>query len=283
MAEIVAGVREAGDTAVRAFSARFDKSTPERLEVSERGAGRGGGGARSADPGRHRVRHRQRARPSPRRSSRRSARSRSSCCPGCILGHRVIPIERVGAYVPGGRYPLLSAPVMTIVPAKVAGRRRGHRLPAAERAPGDDRRLPSVGRGPDLPDRRGAGDRGDGVRDRERAEGRQDRRAGQRLRQRGEAAGVRAGRDRPAGRAVGDLRARGRDRRRGDDRDRPAGAGRARRAHPGRADHHRPARWRRRRSREVERQLGDLATAGDGRAGLARLRRDRGRRRTRRR
>jgi len=41
--------------------------------------------------------------------------------PGLHLGHRVIPIRRIGAYVPGGRYPLLSAPVMTIVPAKVAG------------------------------------------------------------------------------------------------------------------------------------------------------------------
>ena len=41
--------------------------------------------------------------------------------PGVHLGHRVIPIERVGCYVPGGRYPLLSAPIMTIVPAKVAG------------------------------------------------------------------------------------------------------------------------------------------------------------------
>jgi histidinol dehydrogenase/sulfopropanediol 3-dehydrogenase len=41
--------------------------------------------------------------------------------PGLHLGHRIIPIERVGAYVPGGRYPLLSAPVMTLVPAKVAG------------------------------------------------------------------------------------------------------------------------------------------------------------------
>jgi sulfopropanediol 3-dehydrogenase len=41
--------------------------------------------------------------------------------PGLNLGHRVIPIETVGAYVPGGRYPLLSAPIMTIVPAKVAG------------------------------------------------------------------------------------------------------------------------------------------------------------------
>jgi sulfopropanediol 3-dehydrogenase len=41
--------------------------------------------------------------------------------PGVFMGHRVIPIERVGCYVPGGRFPLLSAPVMTIVPAKVAG------------------------------------------------------------------------------------------------------------------------------------------------------------------
>lgn len=41
--------------------------------------------------------------------------------PGVHLGHRVIPIDRVGCYVPGGRYPLLSAPIMTIVPARVAG------------------------------------------------------------------------------------------------------------------------------------------------------------------
>ena len=41
--------------------------------------------------------------------------------PGIVLGHRVIPLQRVGCYVPGGRFPLLSAPIMTIVPAKVAG------------------------------------------------------------------------------------------------------------------------------------------------------------------
>ncbi|WP_377507970.1 histidinol dehydrogenase [Octadecabacter sp. R77987] len=40
---------------------------------------------------------------------------------GVHLGHRIVPVERVGCYVPGGRYPLLSAPIMTIVPAKVAG------------------------------------------------------------------------------------------------------------------------------------------------------------------
>ena len=37
------------------------------------------------------------------------------------LGHRVVPIDSVGCYIPGGNYPLPSSAVMTIVPAKVAG------------------------------------------------------------------------------------------------------------------------------------------------------------------
>jgi sulfopropanediol 3-dehydrogenase len=41
--------------------------------------------------------------------------------PGVHLGHRIIPIDRVGVYVPGGRYPILSAAIMTVVPAMVAG------------------------------------------------------------------------------------------------------------------------------------------------------------------
>ncbi len=37
------------------------------------------------------------------------------------LGHRVVPVESVGCYIPGGNYPLPSSAIMTIVPAKVAG------------------------------------------------------------------------------------------------------------------------------------------------------------------
>lgn len=40
---------------------------------------------------------------------------------GIILGQRVIPLERVGCYVPGGRCPLPSTALMTVIPAKVAG------------------------------------------------------------------------------------------------------------------------------------------------------------------
>lgn len=37
------------------------------------------------------------------------------------LGHKIIPLDSVGCYIPGGNYPLLSSAVMTITPAKVAG------------------------------------------------------------------------------------------------------------------------------------------------------------------
>lgn len=37
------------------------------------------------------------------------------------LGHKIIPLEKAGCYIPGGNYPLLSSAIMTIVPAKVAG------------------------------------------------------------------------------------------------------------------------------------------------------------------
>jgi sulfopropanediol 3-dehydrogenase len=44
--------------------------------------------------------------------------------PGIQMGHRIIPIEKVGAYVPGGRFPLLSSGPMVVTPAKVAGAKR---------------------------------------------------------------------------------------------------------------------------------------------------------------
>ncbi|GGF16177.1 histidinol dehydrogenase [Subtercola lobariae] len=44
--------------------------------------------------------------------------------PGVILGHKHIPIDAVGCYVPGGKYPLLASAHMSVITAKVAGVRR---------------------------------------------------------------------------------------------------------------------------------------------------------------
>ena len=41
--------------------------------------------------------------------------------PGVVLGHRHIPVNAVGCYVPGGKYPLLASAHMSVITAKVAG------------------------------------------------------------------------------------------------------------------------------------------------------------------
>ena len=44
--------------------------------------------------------------------------------PGVVLGHRNIPVNAAGCYVPGGKYPLLASAHMSIITAKVAGVQR---------------------------------------------------------------------------------------------------------------------------------------------------------------
>ena len=41
--------------------------------------------------------------------------------PGIVLGHKHIPLKNVGCYIPGGKYPLVSATIMSIGTARVAG------------------------------------------------------------------------------------------------------------------------------------------------------------------
>ncbi|RJT27048.1 histidinol dehydrogenase [Buttiauxella izardii] len=117
---IIDQVRERGDAALRDYSAKFDKTTPEKFEVSE-----------------HEIASALAALdPQTRKDSefaiaqvKRFAEAQLATMqpldietlPGVHLGHRIIPIQTVGCYVPGGRYPILSAPVMSIVPAVVAG------------------------------------------------------------------------------------------------------------------------------------------------------------------
>lgn len=121
VATILADVRGQGDAAVRRYSIDFDKADLPRFEVTaeEREAA-----LAALDPQTRKDTEFAIA------NVRAFAKAQLAtigtledyeALPGVHLGHRVIPIERVGCYVPGGRYPLLSAPIMTIVPAKVAG------------------------------------------------------------------------------------------------------------------------------------------------------------------
>lgn len=117
---IIDQVRERGDAALRDYSVKFDKTTPEHFEVSESEI----------------VNALADLDPQTRKDSefaiaqvKRFAQAQLATMqplevetlPGVHLGHRIIPIQTVGCYVPGGRYPILSAPIMSVVPAVVAG------------------------------------------------------------------------------------------------------------------------------------------------------------------
>ncbi|MFC0388474.1 histidinol dehydrogenase [Muricoccus vinaceus] len=117
---VLDGVRTRGDAAVRDYAAAFDKVELERFEVDA--AERAATVARLDPAARADAEFAiGRVRDFASRQLGTMLPLEVEPLPGLHLGHRVIPIQRVGAYVPGGRYPLLSAPVMTIVPARVAG------------------------------------------------------------------------------------------------------------------------------------------------------------------
>ena len=57
-----------------------------------------------------------------------------------VLGHRIVPVDSAGIYIPGGRFPLLSSSLMGIIPARVAGVKRI----VACTPPGEGRPHPAV-------------------------------------------------------------------------------------------------------------------------------------------
>ena len=51
--------------------------------------------------------------------------------PGVFLGHKNIPVNSVGCYIPGGKYPMVASAHMSVLTAKVAGVKRDNCLRAA--------------------------------------------------------------------------------------------------------------------------------------------------------
>ena len=118
--QIITAVRERGDAAVREFSATFDRWEPVSTRLDE-----------------DRVREIVASLPQQvvddittvQANVRRFAEAQRASLteievetePGVFLGQRHLPVAAVGAYVPGGRYPLTASAHMTIVTAKVAG------------------------------------------------------------------------------------------------------------------------------------------------------------------
>ncbi|HVH77129.1 MAG TPA: histidinol dehydrogenase [Stellaceae bacterium] len=117
---ILADVRERGDKAVRELSERFDKWSPPsfRLSADEIRALLARVSAQTiADIKFAQAQIRNFAQI--QRASMQDVEVET--LPGVVLGHRHIPVQSVGCYVPGGRYPMVASAHMSIVTARVAG------------------------------------------------------------------------------------------------------------------------------------------------------------------
>ncbi|BCS24228.1 histidinol dehydrogenase family protein [Aspergillus puulaauensis] len=117
---VIDDIRANGDTAVRTYSEKFDQWSPGsfRLSQAEIDAAIAQCPSQVIDDIKE-VQGNVRAFAKAQRESIRDFEVESQ--PGVFLGQKSLPINSVGAYIPGGRYPLLASAHMTILTAKVAG------------------------------------------------------------------------------------------------------------------------------------------------------------------
>ena len=118
VAEIIANVRKNGDAALMEYNAKFDRAegvalevTPEELEAA----------VKAVDPESLRVLERagENIRAFHERQLQRDCiLTRPD---GSMLGQRIIPMQRVGLYIPGGTAAYPSSVLMNCIPAKIAG------------------------------------------------------------------------------------------------------------------------------------------------------------------
>ena len=120
VAEILERVRQEGDPAVRHYSRQFDGWDPPSLRVSQDEIRRAS--ARLPESLKADIAFAQ-------AQVRRFAEAQRArlqdfeieTLPGVTLGQRCIPVNSAGAYIPGGRYPLIASAYMSVLTAKVAG------------------------------------------------------------------------------------------------------------------------------------------------------------------
>jgi len=117
VAAIVSGVRRGGDRALLRYARKFD-GLDEPIEVTPDEIWR----AAATVPRSVRTAIHEAARHIRTVAKRQVPKGwRTRVAPGVTVESRVVPLDRVGCYVPGGRYPLPSSLLMTAIPAIAAG------------------------------------------------------------------------------------------------------------------------------------------------------------------
>jgi sulfopropanediol 3-dehydrogenase len=120
---ILSDVELRGDEAVRELSAKFDKWSPKSFRLSENEIDE-----IISTISKETIEDIKWAQAQVRRFAQiqKSALRdvEIETLPGVILGHKNVPVNSVGCYVPGGRYPMVASAHMSVLTAKVAGVKR---------------------------------------------------------------------------------------------------------------------------------------------------------------
>jgi len=120
---IIADIEQRGEQAVREYSEKFDKWNPPSLRLSPEEIQ---ACINSLSP--QALEDIKFAQAQIRRFAQVQLLSlrdvEVETLPGVVLGHKNIPVNSVGCYIPGGKYPLLASAHMSVLTAKVAGVKR---------------------------------------------------------------------------------------------------------------------------------------------------------------
>lgn len=121
--KIIEEVRTKGDTAVRKFASKFDKSSPQKLEVHFSETKRAYDEIRKNNPSLTEALELAAANIS-RFSLLQKEQFKNFECEmgaGLFTGQKVIPVRKAAVYIPCGRFPLFSSVLMCMIPAFCAG------------------------------------------------------------------------------------------------------------------------------------------------------------------
>ncbi|SOE92545.1 sulfopropanediol 3-dehydrogenase [Burkholderia sp. D7] len=118
--EMIADISARGDDALHEYSAKFDKWNPTQFRLSQEQID-----ACIAELTEQEIADIKFAQEQVRNFARHQLASMHDIevetLPGVILGHKNVPVQTVGCYIPSGKYPLVASAHMGIVTAKVAG------------------------------------------------------------------------------------------------------------------------------------------------------------------
>ncbi|MET0540080.1 MAG: histidinol dehydrogenase, partial [Xanthobacteraceae bacterium] len=120
---ILADIEREGDAAARRLSEQFDKWSPASFRLSESEIERAMAQVRKRDLDDIKFAQAQ-VRNFAQKQLATMRELEVETLPGIVLGHRHIPVNSIGCYVPGGRYPMVASAHMSIVTARVAGVKR---------------------------------------------------------------------------------------------------------------------------------------------------------------